>query len=61
MLLSSFKEISPGGSPQQKLKEQKPSFTQTKPQEAEIFKDLARSFLTKANLLPLAPDQNRRF
>lgn len=34
--------------------------TQTKSQEAGIFHDLVRSFLTKANILPLASDQNKQ-
>lgn len=34
--------------------------TQNKPQEVGIFKALVRSFLTKANLLPLASDQNKQ-
>lgn len=34
--------------------------TQIKPQEVGIFKDLVRTFLTKANLLPLASDQNKQ-
>lgn len=34
--------------------------TQTKLQEVGIFKDLVGSFLTKANLLPMASDQNKQ-
>lgn len=60
MLLSSFKEISPRGPPQQMLKEQKPSFSIDQAPRGWNIKRSCQELSKKPNLLPPASDQNKQ-